>query len=69
MQKRDHTFAGQGRPTKDKQSELMILKQEKMRLKEKIEILKNASAFFAQGRLSSRSISCASSHDEAGIDC
>lgn len=46
--KGDHAFTGQGRPTKDKQSELTSLKQENIRLKEEIEILKKAAAYFAR---------------------
>jgi len=47
-QKGDHAFTGQGRPTKEKQSELTSLKQENTRLKEEIEILKKAAAYFAR---------------------
>lgn len=46
--KGDHAFTGQGRPTKEKQSELTSLKQENIRLKEEIEILKKAAAYFAR---------------------
>ena len=46
--KGDHAFIGQGRPTKDKQSELTSLKQENTRMKEEIEILKKAAAYFAR---------------------
>ncbi len=42
-------FSGKrGHPTKDNQSELTILKQENMRLKEENEILKKAAAYFAR---------------------
>jgi len=37
-----------GRPTKDQQSELTTLKQENDRLKEEVEILKKAAAYFAR---------------------
>ena len=37
-----------GRPTKDKQSELISLKQENKSLKEEVEILKKAAAYFAR---------------------
>ena len=47
-QKGEHAFTGQGRPTKEKQSELTGLKQENMQLKEEIEILKKAAAYFAK---------------------
>ena len=47
-QKGDHAFAGQDRPTKEKQSELTNLKKENVRLKEEIEILKKAAAYFAR---------------------
>ena len=47
-QKGDHAFTGQGRPTKEKQSELTSIKKENMRLKEEIEILKKAAAYFAR---------------------
>ena len=36
-----------GRPCKDQQSELVTLKQENDRLKEEVEILKKAAAYFA----------------------
>jgi len=37
-----------GRPCKDQQSELSTLKQENDRLKEEVEILKKAAAYFAR---------------------
>lgn len=37
-----------GRPTKDNQSELSLLKQENERLKEEVDILKKAAAYFAR---------------------
>jgi len=37
-----------GRPKKDEQSELTTLKQENKRLKEDLEILKKAAAYFAR---------------------
>lgn len=38
----------QGRPTKDEQSELATLRQENKRLKEDLDILKKAAAYFAK---------------------
>ena len=37
-----------GRPPKDQQSELVTLKQENDRLREEVEILKKAAAYFAR---------------------
>ena len=47
-QKGDDAFAGRGRPKKATQSELSTLKQENAQLKEEIEILKKAAAYFAK---------------------
>ena len=47
-QKGDHAFSGQGHSTKEKQSKLTNLKKENMRLKEEIETLKQAAAYFAR---------------------
>ncbi len=44
----DKAFSGRGRPKKADQSELTTLKQENDRLKEEIEILKKAAAYFAK---------------------
>ena len=42
-------FAGRkGRPKKENQNELITLKQENERLKEELEILKKAAAYFAR---------------------
>ncbi len=41
-------FKGRGRPTKQNQSELTTLQQENNRLREEIEILKKAAAYFAR---------------------
>lgn len=48
-----HSRAGKpavarGRPPKDSQSELSLLKQENERLKEEVDILKKAAAYFAR---------------------
>ena len=40
--------AKRGRPTKDEQSELTTLRQENQRLKEDLDILKKAAAYFAK---------------------
>lgn len=48
-QKGGSAFSGQrGRPAKENQSELATLKQENARLKEEVEILKKAAAYFAR---------------------
>ncbi len=48
-EKGDDAFQGtKGRPKKENQSELATLKQENERLKEEIEILKKAAAYFAK---------------------
>jgi transposase len=45
----DEAFSGKpGRPRKENQSELKSLKQENERLKEEVEILKKAAAYFAR---------------------
>ena len=41
-------FTGRGRPKKENQSELTTLRQENERLKEELEILKKAAAYFAK---------------------
>lgn len=45
-EKGDDAFKGKGRPTKEDQSEDTTLKQENEHLKEEIEILKKAAAYF-----------------------
>lgn len=46
----DHAFSNRrGRPKKEHQSELITLRQENERLKEEVEILKKAAAYFARG--------------------
>lgn len=48
-EKGDTAFTGQlGRPRKENQSALVTLKQENANLKEEIEILKKAAAYFAR---------------------
>jgi len=44
----DHAFKGQGRPKKEDQSEVAGLRQENERLREEVEILKKAAAYFAK---------------------
>jgi transposase len=45
----EDAFKGQrGRPKKERQSELTTLRQENERLKEELEILKKAAAYFAR---------------------
>lgn len=45
----DQAFSGnRGRPKKENQSELTTLRQENERLKEELEILKKAAAYFAK---------------------
>ena len=46
--KGDSAFKGSGRPRKDQMSEVSRLKQENKRLKEELEILKKAAAYFAR---------------------
>ena len=46
--KGDQAFRGQGRPKKDDQSEVTKLKQENAELREEVEILKKAAAYFAR---------------------
>lgn len=41
-------FCGSGRPRKESQSEVTNLKQENERLREEVEILKKAAAYFAR---------------------
>ena len=41
-------FKGKGRPKKEDQSELVTLKQENEKLREEVEILKKAAAYFAK---------------------
>lgn len=47
-QQGDEAFKGRGRPKKENQSELTTLQQENNRLREEIEILKKAAAYFAR---------------------
>lgn len=47
-EKGTEAFKGRGRPTKENQSELTTLQQENNRLREEIEILKKAAAYFAR---------------------
>ena len=42
------SFRGAGRPRKEDQSEVTSLKQENERLREEVEILKKAAAYFAR---------------------
>jgi transposase len=44
----DEAFKNRGRPKKENQSELTTLQQENNRLREEIEILKKAAAYFAR---------------------
>ena len=46
--KGDQAFCGQGRPKKEDQSELSKIKQENKKLREDVEILKKAAAYFAR---------------------
>ena len=48
QRKGDEAFKGSGRPPKDQASEVSRLKQENKRLKEELEILKKAAAYFAK---------------------
>jgi transposase len=48
-EKGDSAFSGQrGRPPKENQSEVTTLRQENNRLREEVEILKKAAAYFAR---------------------
>jgi transposase len=44
----EQAFAGRGRPKREDQSALSSLRQENERLKEELEILKKAAAYFAR---------------------
>ncbi len=44
----DQAFKGRGRPKKEDQADLSKLKSENERLKEEVQILKNAAAYFAR---------------------
>lgn len=46
--KGDAAFKGSGRPPKEQTSEVSRLKQENKRLKEELEIIKKAAAYFAR---------------------
>jgi len=46
--KGETAFSNKGRPKKENQSQLVTLKQENKRLKEEVEILKKAAAYFAR---------------------
>lgn len=46
--KGEKAFSGRGRPTKEDQSEVASLRQENERLKEELEIVKKAAAYFAR---------------------
>ena len=46
--KGDAAFKGSGRPPKEQMSEVSRLKEENRRLKEELEILKKAAAYFAK---------------------
>lgn len=46
--KGDQAFSGRGRPKKEDQSEVTTLRQENERLREELEILKKAAAYFAK---------------------
>ena len=48
--KGDAAFKGPGRPSNDQMSEMSRLKRENKRLKEELEILKKAEAYFARQR-------------------
>ena len=48
LNKGEQAFTGRGRPKKEDQSELSTLRQENDRLKEELEILKKAAAYFAK---------------------
>lgn len=44
----EEAFKGRGRPKKEDQSEVSTLKQENDRLREEVDILKKAAAYFAK---------------------
>lgn len=44
----EQAFKGRGRPKKENQQQLTTLKQENARLREEVEILKKAAAYFAR---------------------
>ena len=46
--KGDSAFQGRGRPKKEDQSQISTLRQENERLREEVEILKKAAAYFAR---------------------
>ncbi len=46
--KGEQAFESRGRPRKENQAELTTLKQENRKLKEEVEILKKAAAYFAR---------------------
>lgn len=46
--KGEKAFTGRGHPKKEDQSEVSTLRQENERLKEEVEILKKAAAYFAR---------------------
>ena len=46
--KGERALSNKGRPKKENQSQLVSLKQENKRLKEEVEILKKAAAYFAR---------------------
>ena len=46
--KGETAFQGRGRPKKEDQSQVATLKQENERLREEVEILKKAAAYFAR---------------------
>ena len=46
--KGEAAFQGRGRPKKEDQSQVATLKQENERLREEVEILKKAAAYFAK---------------------
>lgn len=48
QRKGEQAFTGRGRPRKENQDELVSLQQENRRLKEELEILKKAAAYFAR---------------------
>ena len=46
--KGEEAFSGRGRPKKEDQSDMATLRQENKKLKEELEILKKAAAYFAR---------------------